>query len=183
MPWKNRSKISKEEKELGSILNKLSDFKNYMMGTDQLPDDEEIDYEGYEEEEEDFEPKRDPIIPSYSSRASRSSSASSANSKIVNIHTNVQMQVVITYPQSVDESGIICDYIKSNKTVVVNLEGIDHTVAQRIVDFLGGVTYALDGDVQCISNKIFIVAPKNVDISGHFKEELKANGVFFKSFM
>jgi len=110
---------------------------------------------------------------------SQSASSSGGRSTVLSIHTNVQMQVVISYPETVDEAGSICEYVKANKTVVVNLENVKHEMAQRIVDFLGGVSYALEGDIQYVSNKIFLVAPKNVDISGNFKEELKANGVLF----
>jgi cell division inhibitor SepF len=89
------------------------------------------------------------------------------------------MLVVITHPQKVDDAGSICDYIKSGKTVVVNLEDTDFDTAQRVVDFLSGVSYSLDGDIQCVSNKIFILAPRNVDVTGQFKEELKENGFLF----
>lgn len=99
------------------------------------------------------------------------------NAKVVSIHTNIQMQVVITYPSDVDDAAISCDYIKQNKTCIINLEGIDRTNAQRIADFLGGAAYAINGDIQRVSNDIFIVAPANVNITGEFKEELKASGL------
>jgi Uncharacterized protein conserved in bacteria len=99
------------------------------------------------------------------------------NSKIVSIHTNVQMQVVITYPCDVDDAASSCDYLKQNKTCIINLEGVERANAQRIADFLGGAAYAINGDIQRVSNDIFIVAPANVNITGELKEELKANGL------
>lgn len=99
------------------------------------------------------------------------------NSKVVSINTNIQMQVVITYPTDVDDAASACDYIKQNKTCIINLEGVDRANAQRIADFLGGAAYAIDGDIQRVSTDIFIVAPANVNITGEFKEELKANGL------
>ena len=87
------------------------------------------------------------------------------------------MQVVITYPTDVDDAASACDYIKQNKTCIINLEGVDRANAQRIADFLGGAAYAIDGDIQRVSTDIFIVAPANVNITGEFKEELKANGL------
>ncbi len=159
---------------MANIFGKL---KDYMLGSEEYEDIDE--YEDYEDDltlREDY--KKEAPLTVAASKPSRSS-VSSYDSKIVNINTSVQMQVVISYPQTVDEAGSVCDYVKSNKTVVVNLESTKHETAQRIVDFLGGVAYALDGDIQCVSNKIFIIAPKNVDISGHFKEELKANGLLF----
>lgn len=160
------------------MANLFGRLKDYMLGGEDEYDDD-AEYEEYEDVVDYKEEKKEMSIPAASSRATRSTAISKYDSKIVNIHTNVQMQVVISYPQTVDDAGPVCDYIKSNKTVVVNLENTKHEIAQRVVDFLGGVAYALDGDIQCVSNKIFIVAPKNVDISGHFKEELKANGLLF----
>jgi cell division inhibitor SepF len=72
--------------------------------------------------------------------------------------------------------GMVQSFFRASSKAMENTK---HDIAQRVVDFLGGVAYALDGDIQCVSNKIFIIAPKNVDISGHFKEELKANGLLF----
>jgi len=141
--------------------------------------DEYDEYDEYEDEYDEPEVKEEPRSTRATREVSRASStASSGRSTVLSIHTNVQMQVVISYPETIDEAGSICEYVKANKTVVVNLENVKHEMAQRIIDFLGGVSYALEGDIQYVSNKIFLVAPKNVDISGHFKEELKANGIF-----
>ncbi len=133
------------------------------------------DYETYEEEDvrEEVEPE---IVPF---RAYKKN----AGSKIVNINTNVQMQVVITDPATVEEAGNVCDYIKSKKTVVVNLDGIEYEAAQRITDFLSGACHALDGSIQRVSNNIFVIAPVNVDLTGNFKDELRASGVTFPSWL
>ena len=87
------------------------------------------------------------------------------------------MEVVVTAPNNLEEAGEVCDYRKEKKTVIVNLENIEHEIAQRISDFLCGACYALDGSIQLISDDIFIIGPVNVDITGQFKEELKANGI------
>ena len=143
------------------LLNKVY---NYIRGEDFEDDDEIEEIKQNEEPQKElnnitpFRPKRD-------------------NSKIVSIHTNVQMQVVITYPCDVDDAAASCDYIKQNKTCIINLEGVDRANAQRIADFLGGAAYAINGDIQRVSTDIFIVAPANVNITGEFKEELKANGL------
>jgi len=155
----------------GSVAR--DDYDEY----DEYDDYDENDYDSYEYEEPQA---KEVTRPSRVAPVARESARNTgARSTVLSIHTNVQMQVVISYPESVDEAGSICEYVKANKTVVVNLENVKHEMAQRIIDFLGGVSYALEGDIQYISNKIFLVAPKNVDISGHFKEELKANGILF----
>ncbi len=150
---------------MASILNKL---KGAMLG-DAYDED---DYDEYEEEEiieEEPKVRNIDVARQYSKRT--------GSSKVVNIHTNVQMEVVVTTPENLEEAGEVCDYLKSKKTVVVNLESIEHETAQRISDFLCGACYALDGSIQLISDDIFIIGPVNVEISGQFKEELKANGI------
>ena len=60
----------------------------------------------------------------------------------------------------------------------MNLESVDREVARRIVDFLSGSVYALDGNIQKVSNGIFLIAPYNVGIMGDFKDELRNKGIF-----
>ena len=106
----------------------------------------------------------------------RSRTAARKSSNIVSIGRGEEVKVV--KPQSFIESKTITDYLKANKTVVVNLEGIEITTAQRIIDCIGGASYALGGSLEPISNKIFIVAPKDVDISGDLIDELAGGDNF-----
>ena len=75
-------------------------------------------------------------------------------------------------PTTVEDSREITDTLLSNRTVVLNVEGLDMDVAQRIIDFTSGSTYAVGGNLQKISHYIFIITPRNVDISGDFQEIL-----------
>lgn len=93
------------------------------------------------------------------------------------MNTSVQMQVVIIKPECYEDAQEICDQIKTKRPVVVNLEKVEYPIAQRIMDFLSGTCYSLEGSIQRVANNIFIIAPENVDISGDFKEELKTKGV------
>lgn len=99
------------------------------------------------------------------------------NPQVYSINTNVQMQVVIIKPECYEDAQEICDQVKTKRPVVVNLEKVEFPIAQRIMDFLSGTCYSLDGAIQRVANNIFIIAPENVDISGDFKEELKTKGV------
>lgn len=127
--------------------------------------------EDFEDEIEELEDK--PEVPNIRNLRSKNS----GNSKIVNIHTNVQMEVVVTDPEKYEEAQEICDHIKGKKPVVINLENMDRQTAQRTMDFLSGACYALNGDVQRVASNIFIIAPENVDIANSFKEELKTKGI------
>lgn len=98
-------------------------------------------------------------------------------SNVVNFQASVQMEVVVIQPLAYDEAQIICDHIKSKRPVVLNLEKMEKNIAQRIMDFVSGSCYTLNGNLQRVTNNIFIIAPENVDIAGDFKEELKSNGI------
>lgn len=113
----------------------------------------------------------------YTSAPRKSSAKNNNNPQIYSVNTNVTMQVVIIKPEAYEDAQEICDQIKTKRPVVVNLEKVEYPVAQRIMDFLSGTCYALEGSIQRVANNIFIIAPENVDISGDFKEELKTKGV------
>ena len=80
------------------------------------------------------------------------------------------MEVCVIKPTTVDESKEITETLLDNRTVILNLEGLDVDIAQRIIDFASGSTYAINGNLQKISNFIFIITPATVDISGDFQE-------------
>ncbi len=144
-------------------MAKLFDKMMNVMGFGDMPD----------EEDEDDVITTPPELDEFPSLRS----SKKINSKIVNIHTNIQMKVVLTNPETYEDAQEICDHIKSKKPVVVNLEAMDHVTSQRVMDFLSGACYSLDGTIQRVANNIFIIAPENVDISGNFKEELKTRGI------
>lgn len=98
--------------------------------------------------------------------------------KIVNIHTTTQLKVVVVQPESFEDSKEIADHLKTKKPIVVNLEKIDSDVAKKIINFLSGAVYALDGNIQKISSGIFLIVPYNMGIMGDFKEELRDKVIF-----
>lgn len=75
-------------------------------------------------------------------------------------------EVKVMKPSSFDDVRDICDTILTKKVVILNMEGLDLSVAQRIIDFMSGACYAIDGNLQKVSNYIFAITPKNIDISG-----------------
>ena len=78
------------------------------------------------------------------------------------------MEVCVIKPTSVEDAREITETLLANRTVVLNVEGLDLEVAQRIIDFTSGSCFAISGNLQKISNYIFIITPPNVDISGDF---------------
>ncbi len=157
-------------------------MKDLMFG--EYEDDD--DY--YEDDYDTAAPAPAPVRENYGLRDARETEYSApaprkaapknaANPQIYSVNTSVQMQVVIIKPECYEDAQEICDQIKTKRPVVVNLEKVEYPIAQRIMDFLSGTCYSLEGSIQRVANNIFIIAPENVDISGDFKEELKTKGV------
>lgn len=80
------------------------------------------------------------------------------------------MEVCVIKPTSVEDAREITETLLANRTVVLNLEGLDVDVAQRIIDFTSGSCFAISGNLQKISHYIFIITPSSVDISGDFQD-------------
>jgi cell division inhibitor SepF len=79
-------------------------------------------------------------------------------------------KLVLCEPRMYAEAQEIADHLKNRRSVVVNLQRIDHDQAKRIVDFLSGTVYALGGDIQKIGLNIFLCTPDNVEVSGNISE-------------
>lgn len=86
------------------------------------------------------------------------------------------MEVCVIKPVSVEDGREIAETLLTNRAVVLNLEGLDVEIAQRVIDFTSGATFAINGNLQKISKYIFIITPASVDISGDFQDIL--NGAF-----
>jgi len=100
------------------------------------------------------------------------------NNKVVNIHTNSNIKLVVYEPQKYEEAPKIVDDLKTRKLIVMNLESLEVEDKKQIFDFINGAIYALDGNIQKVSKDIFVVAPSNVEIDGKLKEELKSKVLF-----
>lgn len=79
------------------------------------------------------------------------------------------MRLSVLQPRSYEEVQEIADHLKEREPVIVSLEGVDKGVSRRILDFLSGTTYALDGSIHRIGDEIFLFAPLNVTIDAHIQ--------------
>lgn len=101
-----------------------------------------------------------------------------ASSKITPMRTSkrssqaVNMEVCVIKPTTMEEAREIADTLVDNSTVILNLEGIDVELAQRIIDFTSGACYSLGGSLQQVSSYIFVLGPYNVDITGDLQNIL-----------
>ena len=138
-------------------MNKLL---NWIGISDEIDEEEEFLTNQQEEPEE-------PVIPA------------GKRGKVVNIHTSTQMKVVVIQLTSFEDAKDIADHLKAKKPVVINLEKLEKDVSRRVVDFLSGAVYGVDGNIQKVANGIFLIAPYNVGIMGDLLDELENNGLYF----
>ena len=139
-----------------------------------------LDFVGWETDA-DFEDDiyEDEIIESTPHRAERNTSHKrNPQGKVLNMNNNNNLKVVVLSPQNILEARELCDHLRSNKPIIMNVEGIDTPLAQRMVDFLSGAVYCLDGDIQKISSGIFLATPASIEITGDLKDDMHNKGVF-----
>ena len=96
-------------------------------------------------------------------------------SNVVSMRQPRSLEVCMIRPKTVEEGREICDTLLAGRAVVINLEGINMDIAQRIIDFTSGACYSINGNLQKISNYIFIVTPQSVELFGDFQELLGGN--------
>ena len=81
-------------------------------------------------------------------------------------------RVVLVEPVRFEESQGIADNLLEHKAVVINIESCDTDIAAKIIDFVGGVVYAIDGTIQKVSQGIILAAPQNIDIASELKHDM-----------
>ncbi|MGN0480381.1 MAG: cell division protein SepF [Lachnospiraceae bacterium] len=97
--------------------------------------------------------------------------------KVVPMKSGKGLEVCVIKPTSIDDAREITDTLLSGKAVVLNFEGVHVEVAQRIIDFTSGSSYSIDGNLQKITNYIFIATPSSVEVSGDLQNLLAAGSV------
>ncbi|NFN87105.1 DUF552 domain-containing protein [Clostridium sporogenes] len=146
----------------GKILDKMAG----LLG---LEDDLEDDLEELEGEEEAVEEEVTPFISSNTKR----------NNKVVSIHTAVSAKVKIIKPSSYEEAVDICDELKNRKIIIVNTTDLETKIAQRLLDFMGGASYALGGSLEEVEKSVYILAPSTVEVTNELKSQLiSSKGIF-----
>lgn len=100
-----------------------------------------------------------------------------ALSNIVSIHSNKTMKVVVGEPGSFEEVQVLADHLKSRKQLILNFENTPQDEARRIIDFISGTTYALDGNSQQLGKNVFVFAPNNVEIAKDARTLIRKPGL------
>lgn len=87
-------------------------------------------------------------------------------------------KVFVAEPKKFEEIQVIADNFKENIPIIINLQKIDQDLAKRIIDFCSGLTYALEGDIKKVADKVFLITPYNVEVSSEEKELLREEGLY-----
>ncbi|MDO4571850.1 MAG: cell division protein SepF [Clostridia bacterium] len=150
---------------MASLYNKFLDFIG-IEESDEIEDEREDYYEDRRE--------RDNVV-TFNNRSGASSrdrrherSAASTGS---NLPISGGMKMIVYHPVSYEDTQAIIDNLKNRKPVIVNMEELEVDIAQRILDFLSGAVYALNGTMCKISRGIFVVAPNNYDVVGNGEDD------------
>lgn len=140
-------------------------------------DDGYYDDDFYDDEPEPLR-KPSPVkdtVPMEDDRAARKSTPKVTPMRQTKKMPGTGMEVCVIKPTTVEDAREITETLLANRTVVLNLEGLDVDIAQRIIDFTSGSCFAMSGNLQKISHYIFIITPASVDISGDFQEILSGS--------
>jgi cell division inhibitor SepF len=89
-----------------------------------------------------------------------------------------RVEVHLVVPKNFNDAQQIADKFKVDVPVILNLQGSDTELAKRLIDFCSGLTYALDGGMQRVADKIFLLTPRNVEVSAEEKARLIEKGFF-----
>lgn len=167
----------KKKPKRGFFSRKKDDFDDL----DDEFDDFEDDYKETKKASKETKTSKDYTASYKQSAASSTAKApkQKTNNKITPMRKKAgapTMEVIVIRPTSMEDTREIADTLMNRSTVVLNLEGLEVYLAQRIIDFTCGSCYSLNGSLQKISAYIYILTPEGVDISGDFQEIL--NGAF-----
>ena len=149
------------------------------------------DYDDFEEEMDEAFPEEEPVsrfttrreapvaaetdfgaaaaAPAVSTTTAFNPVSTGFSGQVINTSASAKQQVILTRPESFNDAPTIATNLRNKKAVVLNLENVDKALARRVVDFLSGCTYALDGSVKKISQATYLFCPYNMEVLGDLK--------------
>ena len=164
--------------ELRKLTQPYEDEDDFYEGSEysaapEEPSEEQLEFESNfsdrerpeREEEEEAPPRENKGIFSGLGRKKSGRSRAAHKERVVEFGGTDQ-QVILFNPKTFDEAGDLAGYLSQGRSVVLTLEGIPMESARRLLDFLSGISYALQGKITPISAKTYFVTPQNVDILG-----------------
>ena len=87
-------------------------------------------------------------------------------------------RVSVVHPTSFNDAQALADRFKRQQPVILNLQNVDGDLSRRMVDFCSGLTYALDGNIQTVANRVFLLTPRNVEVSAEERKRIAERAFF-----
>jgi len=137
--------------------------------------DKMLNFMGFEDEPLDADNERDDVQGEEDLSQAR---PKKNRGQVVSLHAQRQVRVVVIEPATFDSVQAIADNLKNRRPVIINLEHAEPELAKRVVDFVMGATYALNGSIQKVGKGIFLSVPSNIEIDGDLGEQLEDKGIF-----
>lgn len=160
----------------------VNDFKRWVSGEVDDEDDFDMD-EGPVEEPRAREASyyHEPARTSVPSEARHNTQVDPRrNNQVVNISATTKLAVVLVKADQFNNVADIADHLKNKMTVVLNLETTDKETSKRMLDFMSGVTYAIEGKIKRVANGTYLITPLDVEIVGDdLISELENSGMKF----
>ena len=168
-----------------SFWDNVKKFAKPYSDEDDYSDDYEDEVEeGYEEEEpraraasrrpSPFEPAK--AVESAPAATRPAATGAGFNGQVLNMNSGRQ-EVVLFHAKSFDDAAKAADELRKKKAVILNMENVDKALIRRVVDFLSGSVYALDGSVKKVAQATYLFCPHNMDVVGDL-ENLQADSQF-----
>ncbi len=147
-------------------------------------EDEDDFEEELEEEEEVEEPEEEEVPvarPAARREAPLAAPARPAAAPLASgLRANAGLQMILVKPERYDEVSEVADHLRNKNAVVLNLEATDHATAKRLVDFLSGCAYALEGSIRKVATSTYVITPYNVDMVGELAaEDVENNSISY----
>jgi cell division inhibitor SepF len=127
------------------------------------------DFDDWTDSEHDQPTSRVPAV--------RTARAARPQMEVVPNPNSVRVHLVL--PRSFNDAQQIADKFKQSIPVILNLQGTDAELSKRLIDFTSGLTYALNGGMQRVADKVFLLTPRNVEVSAEQRAQLLERGGFF----
>ena len=136
------------------------------------------DYSDYDEEMDDYEEQvQDPAprgrrpspfasVMQDSEPAPAAAPSSSFGGQVLNMNNSGKQEVVLFHAKTFDDAAKAADELRKRKAVILNMENVDKSLTRRVVDFLSGSVYALDGRVKKVAQATYLFCPHNMDVVG-----------------
>ena len=99
--------------------------------------------------------------------------------RVAALPTPASVRVHLVIPRSFNDAQQIADRFKESVPVIINLQSSDQELSKRLIDFASGLTYALDGGMQRVADKVFLLTPRNVEVSAEERARMLERGGFF----